>query len=74
MLSVSAVQVVVICGRNKKLLSELKGTVWPGGTHVVACGFVDNIHEVGALCWGDAGHLYLVRPHCKVFHGSSNSA
>jgi hypothetical protein len=42
-------QVVVICGRNKKLLADIKRTVWPGGTHVVACGFVDNIHEVCAL-------------------------
>lgn len=39
-------QVVVICGRNKKLLSQLRRTVWPGGSHVVPCGFVDNIHEV----------------------------
>jgi hypothetical protein len=39
-------QVAVICGRNKKLLSDLKSTQWPGGSHVVACGFVDNIHEV----------------------------
>jgi hypothetical protein len=37
----------VICGRNKKLLADLQRTVWPGGSHVVACGFVDNIHEVG---------------------------
>lgn len=41
-------QVAVICGRNKKLLAELQRTRWPGGSHVVACGFVDNIHEVGA--------------------------
>jgi hypothetical protein len=40
--------VVVICGRNKKLLVDMNRTVWPGGTHVVACGFVDNIHEVRA--------------------------
>lgn len=38
-------QVAVICGRNKKLLAELQRTQWPGGSHVVACGFVDNIHE-----------------------------
>jgi hypothetical protein len=48
-------QVAVICGRNKKLLAELQRTQWPGGSHVVACGFVDNIHEVGA-----------VNPACQV--------
>jgi hypothetical protein len=39
-------QVAVICGRNKKLLQELRSKKWPGGSHVVPCGFVDNIHEV----------------------------
>jgi hypothetical protein len=44
-------QVAVICGRNKKLLQELRSKQWPGGSHVVACGFVDNIHEVrGEKC------------------------
>lgn len=41
-------QVAVICGRNKKLLAELQRTRWSGGSHVVACGFVDNIHEVSS--------------------------
>jgi hypothetical protein len=49
-------QVVVICGRNRKLLADLqtKAGNWPGGSHVVPCGFVDNIHEVGpgAHGWG----------------------
>lgn len=50
-------QVVVICGRNKKLLADIKRTVWPGGTHVVACGFVDNIHEVLVHCVACRGVL-----------------
>lgn len=50
------VQVAVICGRNKKLLQELHARQWQGGSHVVACGFVDNIHEVRAgLGWGRVG-------------------
>jgi hypothetical protein len=44
-------QVAVICGRNKALLSRVRNTVWPGGSHVVACGFVDNIHEVWQQTW-----------------------
>ncbi|KAF6248396.1 hypothetical protein COO60DRAFT_1691478 [Scenedesmus sp. NREL 46B-D3] len=44
-------QVAVICGRNKQLLQELRGKQWPGGSHVVACGFVDNIHEVRGEGW-----------------------
>lgn len=43
-------QVAVICGRNKKLLQELRARQWQGGSHVVACGFVDNIHEWMAAC------------------------
>lgn len=38
-------QVVVICGRNKKLLEKLKAKKYPGGTQIVATGFIDNIHE-----------------------------
>lgn len=38
-------QVAVICGRNRRLLDSLRSTVWPGGSHVVAVGFVDNVHE-----------------------------
>lgn len=47
-----AVQVAVICGRNKKLLADLRSTKWPGGSHVVPCGFVDNIHEVSSTAAG----------------------
>jgi hypothetical protein len=43
-------QIAVICGRNKRLLSTLRETVWPGGTHLVAVGFVDNVHEWMAAC------------------------
>lgn len=39
-------QIAVICGRNKKLLQKLQSHWWPGGSHVVPCGFVNNIHEV----------------------------
>lgn len=73
-LSVSAVQVVVICGRNKKLLSELKGTVWPGGTHVVACGFVDNIHEVRSPRWVNTGLLYSVPLYHQCGAGSKSAS
>eukprot|EP00879_Flechtneria_rotunda_P020339 GHRR01021390.1.p1 GENE.GHRR01021390.1~~GHRR01021390.1.p1 ORF type:complete len:416 (+),score=130.30 GHRR01021390.1:440-1687(+) len=38
-------QIVVICGRNKQLLGRLKTHKWQGGSHIIACGFVDNIHE-----------------------------
>lgn len=40
-----AAQVAVICGRNKRLLRRLREREWPGGSHVVAVGFVDNVHE-----------------------------
>ncbi|KAJ9507635.1 hypothetical protein QJQ45_019190 [Haematococcus lacustris] len=43
-------QVVVICGRNRKLLERLKAKEHPGGILVTACGFVDNIHEWMAAC------------------------
>eukprot|EP00878_Enallax_costatus_P016039 GHUV01016815.1.p1 GENE.GHUV01016815.1~~GHUV01016815.1.p1 ORF type:complete len:526 (+),score=156.68 GHUV01016815.1:200-1777(+) len=43
-------QIAVICGRNKKLLQKLQSHRWPGGSHVVPCGFVNNIHEwMGAV-------------------------
>ncbi|KAI8476237.1 MAG: MGDG synthase-domain-containing protein [Monoraphidium minutum] len=43
-------QVAVICGRNKKLLRQLAEAQWPGGSHVVPVGFVDNMHEwMGAV-------------------------
>ncbi|MEW5313578.1 MAG: hypothetical protein WDW38_005136 [Sanguina aurantia] len=38
-------QMVVICGRNKKLLDRIQGTQHASGMRVLACGFVDNIHE-----------------------------
>lgn len=41
----SRAQVVVICGRNKKLLQDLSMGVYPGGLKVHARGFVDNMHE-----------------------------
>mmetsp|Transcript_13700 Transcript_13700/g.29410 ORF Transcript_13700/g.29410 Transcript_13700/m.29410 type:complete len:529 (-) Transcript_13700:874-2460(-) len=43
-------QVVVICGRNKKLLDKLRAKSYPSGMRVVACGFVDNLHEWMAGC------------------------
>ncbi|KAF8069665.1 MGD A [Scenedesmus sp. PABB004] len=49
-------QVAVICGRNKALLAKLLGHAWPGGSHVVACGFVDNIHE-----WMGASDLIITK-------------
>ena len=36
---------VVICGRNKKLLQRLGSREWPGRTKVVPLGFVDNMHD-----------------------------
>mmetsp|Transcript_11083 Transcript_11083/g.19268 ORF Transcript_11083/g.19268 Transcript_11083/m.19268 type:complete len:383 (+) Transcript_11083:53-1201(+) len=41
----SQAQVVVICGRNKKLLERLSAKACPGGLSILASGFVDNIHE-----------------------------
>lgn len=43
-------QVVVICGRNKKLLDKLRAKKYPGGTQIVATGFIDNIHEYMHAC------------------------
>jgi 1,2-diacylglycerol 3-beta-galactosyltransferase len=43
-------QVAVICGRNRRLLHALRSAAWPGGTHVAAVGFVDNMHEWMAAC------------------------
>eukprot|EP00192_Tetraselmis_astigmatica_P024497 CAMPEP_0117697956 /NCGR_PEP_ID=MMETSP0804-20121206/29512_1 /TAXON_ID=1074897 /ORGANISM="Tetraselmis astigmatica, Strain CCMP880" /LENGTH=490 /DNA_ID=CAMNT_0005512255 /DNA_START=222 /DNA_END=1694 /DNA_ORIENTATION=+ len=38
-------QVVVICGRNQKLVNKLKATEWPPNMNVVVNGFVDNMHQ-----------------------------
>jgi len=43
-------QVAVICGRNARLLHQLRTTQWPGGSRVVAVGFVDNVHEWMGAC------------------------
>ena len=43
-------QVVVICGRNKKLQEKISSNAYPGGLKVTALGFVDNIHEWMAAC------------------------
>lgn len=42
---ISAAQMIVICGRNKKLLEKIQTTKHASGMKVLACGFVDNIHE-----------------------------
>lgn len=38
-------QVVVICGRNQKLMSKLVATEWAPNMEVVVRGFVDNMHQ-----------------------------
>lgn len=65
-------QVAVICGRNKKLLAELQHTQWPGGSHVVACGFVDNIHEVSAtdLHLSPASSNHILNPSATRLRSS----
>jgi len=44
------VQVVVICGRNQRLLDRLSMAPAPNGMPVKACGFVNNIHEWMGAC------------------------
>jgi 1,2-diacylglycerol 3-beta-galactosyltransferase len=43
-------QVVVICGRNRKLLESLRAKRYPSGMPVTATGFIDNIHEYMHAC------------------------
>ncbi|KXZ47364.1 hypothetical protein GPECTOR_36g86 [Gonium pectorale] len=44
-------QVVVICGRNKRLQERLRARPQgPGHLPLVVCGFVDNIHEWMGAC------------------------
>lgn len=45
-----SLQVVVICGRNKKLYDSLSQAQWPNGAKVIALGFVDNMHEWMNAC------------------------
>mmetsp|Transcript_14653 Transcript_14653/g.25772 ORF Transcript_14653/g.25772 Transcript_14653/m.25772 type:complete len:533 (+) Transcript_14653:29-1627(+) len=53
----SACQVVVICGRNRKLQEEISSQFCPSASkpnnntmHVLPLGFVDNLHEFMAAC------------------------
>ena len=40
------IQVVAVCGRNKKLAQELNSASWlPRGARVLATGFVENMEE-----------------------------
>lgn len=40
------IQVVAVCGRNKKLAQELNSASWlPRGARVLATGFVNNMEE-----------------------------
>ncbi|GAX80944.1 hypothetical protein CEUSTIGMA_g8379.t1 [Chlamydomonas eustigma] len=41
----SSCQVVVVCGRNKRLLQRLSEKRYTSGMPVTATGFIDNIHE-----------------------------
>jgi 1,2-diacylglycerol 3-beta-galactosyltransferase len=43
-------KVVVICGRNKKLLQRLSERQYASGMPVTATGFIDNIHEYMHAC------------------------
>ena len=58
-----AVQVVVICGRNRSLLERLQAKSYDSGLKVTACGFINNIHE----CVGRAG-LCAVRGERHRWH------
>lgn len=49
-------QMVVICGRNQKLQQRLSSREFVGGLPVVACGFVDNIHE-----WMSASDMIITK-------------
>lgn len=41
----ASMQVVVICGRNQKLVQKLEATTWSSNMNVIVNGFVDNMHQ-----------------------------
>jgi hypothetical protein len=59
---VCALQVVVICGRNARLLGRLSTATPPGGMPVKACGFVNNIHE-----WMGACDCIITKVRCFAY-------
>lgn len=45
-------QVVVVCGRNARLVNKLRSKTYPPGMHVLVLGFVNNMPDL--MCASDA--------------------
>lgn len=63
------IQVVAVCGRNKKLAQELNSASWlPRGARVLATGFVNNMEE-----WMSASDVIVTKAGKDFFPYRSTS-